>query len=500
MNLLTQRKRLPGQALVCAFGGGGGGAGRTTTVAELSRHLMRKGRKVVVVDADLTNPALTTTLGIGLDQLQRLSAGTGRDAQLRDYVIPATKQRPATLSLGHAAVRVYEAPDTRPEALVAKLQALPFDIVLIDLPAQPSALWATVFVMADVPIVIANMESSSVLASTRFMRWALLYGLASHPDASSIERRIVDCIRRVKIDDNIDGLRRACDPSDVSSLLRTVLGRLETYLIITKARDSAERDLTQVLALSWYYVLGMRPRVLGAIDHDDRLWFHKRQHKHDHLLSSDEGAGVQCEDIAKRLLAIHELDADQPRAAPAAGLSPHELLGVPHKAQPLHVRSAYRKLWEGFRRESAITSVLIASPMRQRILVQLEEANRSLQTWLAERGSTLEPIEAPRPRLVDRASPGEPVREARQLLEISVRELSLRTKIGIRYLEAIESFDVENLPRPAYLRGYLREIARVLDLDGDLIMNDYLSKVADVRSGRILRRALRTSEFESDDG
>ena len=86
MNLLTQRKRLPGQALVCAIGGGGGGAGRTTTVAELSRHLMRKGRKVVVVDADLTNPALTTMLGIGLDQLQRLSAGTGRDACITGWI------------------------------------------------------------------------------------------------------------------------------------------------------------------------------------------------------------------------------------------------------------------------------------------------------------------------------------------------------------------------------------------------------------------------------
>jgi cytoskeletal protein RodZ len=56
-----------------------------------------------------------------------------------------------------------------------------------------------------------------------------------------------------------------------------------------------------------------------------------------------------------------------------------------------------------------------------------------------------------------------------------MRELSLRTKIGIKYLKAIEAVDPLTLPRPVYLRGYLREIAQVFQLDeSDLIRRYFL--------------------------
>ncbi len=72
-------------------------------------------------------------------------------------------------------------------------------------------------------------------------------------------------------------------------------------------------------------------------------------------------------------------------------------------------------------------------------------------------------------------SPGHFLQTVRRNSGMSTRELSLRTKIGIKYLLAIEAVDRPALPRPVYLRGYLREIAQVFKLDDTELIRRYFS-------------------------
>ncbi len=70
-------------------------------------------------------------------------------------------------------------------------------------------------------------------------------------------------------------------------------------------------------------------------------------------------------------------------------------------------------------------------------------------------------------------SPGEVIAALRRQADLSLQELSLRTHIGIKYLAAIEDADLEVLPRPVYLRGYLREIARIFDVEAQPLIDEY---------------------------
>lgn len=70
-------------------------------------------------------------------------------------------------------------------------------------------------------------------------------------------------------------------------------------------------------------------------------------------------------------------------------------------------------------------------------------------------------------------SPGEIVASLRRRADLSLQELSLRTHIGIKYLAAIEDADLEVLPRPVYLRGYLREIARIFNVEAAPLIEEY---------------------------
>lgn len=73
-----------------------------------------------------------------------------------------------------------------------------------------------------------------------------------------------------------------------------------------------------------------------------------------------------------------------------------------------------------------------------------------------------------------RASLGEWLRTQREARGVSLGEIVESTKISLRYLEAIEQDRYDALPAPIFVRGFLREYARVVGLDSDEVVNLYL--------------------------
>jgi cytoskeleton protein RodZ len=70
---------------------------------------------------------------------------------------------------------------------------------------------------------------------------------------------------------------------------------------------------------------------------------------------------------------------------------------------------------------------------------------------------------------------GEWLRRQREMREISLRDIADRTKISLRYLEAMEQDRFDILPAPIFAKGFLREYARYVGLSPDEVVNHYLS-------------------------
>ena len=68
---------------------------------------------------------------------------------------------------------------------------------------------------------------------------------------------------------------------------------------------------------------------------------------------------------------------------------------------------------------------------------------------------------------------GDTLREARSRKGLTLRDVEDGTKIRSRYIQALESDDFEVIPGPAYVKGFLRTYAGFLDLDADLLVNEY---------------------------
>jgi cytoskeleton protein RodZ len=76
---------------------------------------------------------------------------------------------------------------------------------------------------------------------------------------------------------------------------------------------------------------------------------------------------------------------------------------------------------------------------------------------------------------VEGGSFGEWLRRQREMREISLRDIAERTKISLRYLEAMEQDRFDLLPAPIFAKGFLREYARYVGLSPDEVVNHYLA-------------------------
>lgn len=73
------------------------------------------------------------------------------------------------------------------------------------------------------------------------------------------------------------------------------------------------------------------------------------------------------------------------------------------------------------------------------------------------------------------ASFGSWLRRQREMRDISLRDIAERTKISLRYLEAMEEDRFDILPAPIFAKGFLREYARYVGLSPDEVVNHYLA-------------------------
>jgi transcriptional regulator with XRE-family HTH domain len=68
---------------------------------------------------------------------------------------------------------------------------------------------------------------------------------------------------------------------------------------------------------------------------------------------------------------------------------------------------------------------------------------------------------------------GQRLKRERELREVTLEEITSATRIGPRFLEALENEDWEKLPGGVFNRGFLRSIARYLGLDEEALLGEY---------------------------
>ena len=147
----------------------------------------------------------------------------------------------------------------------------------------------------------------------------------------------------------------------------------------------------------------------------------------------------------------------------------YKLLDLDENATALEARRAYHRMKALYAEGSMATYSLLTAEQRDEILDDIERAymriSREIDSHLPTPESPVSPENA-----VPLAPPepgenlGAYLKRRRENLGLTLRDVAAQTKVRTTYLEHIENERLSDLPAPVYLRGFVREFARVLGL------------------------------------
>lgn len=65
------------------------------------------------------------------------------------------------------------------------------------------------------------------------------------------------------------------------------------------------------------------------------------------------------------------------------------------------------------------------------------------------------------------------LRRAREARGMTIADVAQKTRISSRWVQALEDAELDGLPAPVFVSGYLRSCARLLGLDGEALLTRY---------------------------
>jgi flagellar biosynthesis protein FlhG len=258
---------------IVAVGGGKGGIGKSLVSANLAIELARRGRRVVLVDADLGGANLHTCLGI--DQPRRtLSDFIERRVERIDDVASPTGI--ANLSLISGATDHLDVANPRHAQkmrLLRHLHQLDVEYAILDLGAGTSQIVLDFFLVSDAGVLVLVPEPTSIENAYRFIKAAYWRRLRSVAGVFGYELLLRALLESGTFRSPVELVQAVAerDPEAAENLL----WQLEAFrprLVVNQARTSQDVEVGAAVASAWRRYFGLAMDYLGAIDYDDDVW------------------------------------------------------------------------------------------------------------------------------------------------------------------------------------------------------------------------------------
>ena len=418
-----------GGSRILAVGGGKGGVGKSLVSANLAAALAAAGRRCVVIDADLGGANLHTLFGVTRPRYSLSHLLAGDVSALADLMVPTSVPNLWLVSGNQALLEMANLGHGQKMRLVRQVQRLDVDDVVLDLGAGSAFNVLDFFLLARRGLVVTTPEPTAIENAEHFLRAAFYRSLrdaARRPDvAAAIQRlRLNGRGRRVSSAEELIALVRAIDPP-AAKPLEDRAQAFAPLLVVNQVRTPEERGVGSRIVASCLERLGVAVELAGALDADPNV-----------------AAAVERRQPVLQSFPLSRFSRQ-----------------IEALAKRLQRGDAGARECEGERGNRANR---VATPA---------DAARG-----AARGQVPEGAAPPRalPPL-DRAAPGAYLRRCREALGLSLAEMTERTRV--RILDHIENERFDLLPPEPYLKGYLYEYARALELPAIAdLANCYLAK------------------------
>ncbi len=500
----------PAGPRIVAIAGGKGGVGKSLVAANVGIFLATLGKRVVLVDASFGAANLHIFAGVSRPARSLGECLTPNGPALSELAVAT--HVPGVRLIGG----VWDSPALaepgldRARSLGVQLRQLVADWVVVDLGPGLARSTLELFLAADLGLVIAVPDPTSIELMHRFIKAAFL---------AHLERRGLSRLAQPREPVAINYEQGAPSPLEIylSAVakdapevdeLREAILRFAPQLVVNSARSKSDMELGRAVASVARRRLGAGIRYLGHLEYDEAVWASTRRRR-PLLIEHPETRIAKCfERVARGLLAVKPPSTDG-EVLPSD--SHYELLEVAPTASFEDIRRANRRVRDVYGAESIAISGLFDPASLEAVHRRLDLAYTTLMdaakrkeydSELFPDGVPLpvsQPVSAPhevqarpaakvdepasiavRPPMPE-LSPlteftGPLLRQIREAIGVELREIAERSKIGMAYLQAVEGEVFGKLPAAVYVRGFLAEYARALGLDAERVKTTYLAR------------------------
>jgi len=256
---------------VWAIGGGKGGIGKTVVASSLALAFARRGRRCVLVDADLGAANLHTLFGVE-EPRYTLTHFLSRDVEeLRQVAWPTGYPHLWLVSGAHALPGAANPSHAQKQKLIRHVRRFPVDDVVLDLSAGSAFTALDLFLAADRGILVVVPEPTAVENAYHFLQVACFRSLRAAAGETHVRRAIDRVLANPK---RAEARLPAALIEEVSGIdleagtrLRQELRRFQPALVLNKTRRGS--SLAWEMKRNSKRHLGVDLEILGDMPWDD---------------------------------------------------------------------------------------------------------------------------------------------------------------------------------------------------------------------------------------
>ena len=290
---------------ILSVGGGKGGIGKSLISANLGIALARRGKRVVLVDADLGGANLHTALGMESPRRTLSDFLERRCERLEDVLVPTGVEN---LSLASGALDHLEAAHPRHAQklrLLRHIQALDTDYVILDLGAGTHSNTLDFFLVSDHGVLVLVPEPTAIENAYRFVKAAFWRRMRTVAQVFGYEGLLKEIMQGSSFKSPVELVSTvaARDPEAGVNLARQ-LATFRPRLLVNQARTAQDAEIGHAVVAAWRKYFGLEMDYLGAIAYDDNMWRAVRLRQALLVAHADVPAGRALDAVAGRLLAM----------------------------------------------------------------------------------------------------------------------------------------------------------------------------------------------------
>jgi flagellar biosynthesis protein FlhG len=265
----------PRRPCLWAVAGGKGGVGKSMLTSSLAVSLAGRGRRVVLVDADLGGANVHTLFGISAPPRSLSHFLSGEVPRLENVLCPTSVANLRIVSGSQALLNMANPKYSQKEKLLRHLRALDADDVLLDLGAGSSFNVLDFFLAAQRGILVVIPEPTSIDNAYHFLKAAFyrsLRAVVRRAAVNSALTRVLDERIKRRVRSPLDLIAGVTEiDREAGAVLEERARAFNPMLIVNQTHAPDHRALGNKMMQVCREHLGTSIRYLGAVERDQHV-------------------------------------------------------------------------------------------------------------------------------------------------------------------------------------------------------------------------------------